>query len=463
MRWWWAGGIGLGVVACVVFLAVPEGDTSAAPIYLAIEACAVAVLACGVLRQPRELRVAWWGVLGYAVMALAGDVVYDIQVASSGASTSPGWPDLLYFLGYASAFVSIMALLRRAAPGTNVEAGIDAAILTVAAGSLVAALVVQPAVVDANRDLWATFFAVAYPATDLVLLGMLFRLVMSRTRPKLSVMLVAAAYGATFVADLGYAFVDTGGFGGVVPQRLDVLYLVATMTLAAAAWLPDHAWPQRDRERTGLSRRVSLLVACMTVPLVLVYFEFTGHESLARIVAIAMVVVVALILVRFQVTLRTLESQSDALASVASTDPLTGLANRRTLDIALEELEGDRETLTVLMLDIDRFTDYNDEYGHAAGDRALASCSTAWRQVLPPRALFARYGGEEFVIVLPGYDLGGATALGKRIRSVTPRPHTVSIGDAERRPGETGYDVLNRADRALHRAKANGRDRVVSD
>ncbi|MCP1853708.1 MULTISPECIES: sensor domain-containing diguanylate cyclase [unclassified Bradyrhizobium] len=165
----------------------------------------------------------------------------------------------------------------------------------------------------------------------------------------------------------------------------------------------------------------------------------------------------------------------DRLAHLASTDALTGLANRRRLDDTLdvEWRRGMRAKapVSLLMIDVDHFKIYNDTYGHQAGDAVLTTvgrciASSAKRAT----DLGARYGGEEFSVLLPGIGKTGALEIAERIRTKLaaaresePELPTVSIGlsclvpDHER----TSRDLLKAADLALYQAKREGRDRVI--
>jgi diguanylate cyclase (GGDEF)-like protein len=154
------------------------------------------------------------------------------------------------------------------------------------------------------------------------------------------------------------------------------------------------------------------------------------------------------------------------LAEVARTDDLTGLANRRAWDEALnrELARAKREStpLAVGMIDLDRFKDYNDVHGHQAGDRLLKQLAAAWRDQLRATDVLARYGGEEFALALPGCDLSDATVLIERLRGATPAEQTVSAGLAVWDGDESAEALFGRADRALYLAKDAGRDRIVA-
>jgi len=150
-------------------------------------------------------------------------------------------------------------------------------------------------------------------------------------------------------------------------------------------------------------------------------------------------------------------------ASSASRDPLTGLANRRGLDDALQELlrTADRtgERLSAALLDLDFFKRINDSQGHEAGDRVLCRIADVWRRELPHGAVLARQGGDEFALLLPGLTGGAALTLVRRITTLHPEIG-LSVGVAEHHADQTGSDLMRRADRALYDAKAAGRGRA---
>lgn len=171
---------------------------------------------------------------------------------------------------------------------------------------------------------------------------------------------------------------------------------------------------------------------------------------------------------------------TERLREEATTDPLTGLVNRRALDQRLEvevarSLRAD-SPISLILLDIDHFKAYNDTYGHLAGDACLRTVSQCLGDVFRrPADLVARYGGEEFLLVLPEIDADTAYRLATEYRTLLKAmnlPHeasqfghvTVSLGIASYAPGETdrnAADLIGRADEALYAAKTAGRDRVI--
>jgi diguanylate cyclase (GGDEF)-like protein len=175
-----------------------------------------------------------------------------------------------------------------------------------------------------------------------------------------------------------------------------------------------------------------------------------------------------------------LERSLRMLEELASIDGLTEVPNRRQFDLALarEWARGTRtgQPLTVVLLDIDHFKAFNDNYGHQAGDVGLQRVAKALERVLKrPADLLARYGGEEFVALLPETDAIAAAALAERLRhavegqaidhahSSAAEVVTVSVGVATAVPWGNGDPeaLVEAADRALYRAKEQGRNQVV--
>lgn len=192
---------------------------------------------------------------------------------------------------------------------------------------------------------------------------------------------------------------------------------------------------------------------------------FSGEELRARLFAGERIVAVQNQLVQAR----------EALREQAIRDPLTGLFNRRYLEESLERevrrAEHGHQPLSVLMLDLDHFKQFNDTHGHAAGDALLKQVGALLESRTRREDVACRYGGEEFVLILPGAPLKVAWRRADEIRSAIERtrlddgPHatvTVSVGLAcfPDHQGD-GQALLAAADQALYRAKDEGRNRVA--
>lgn len=180
-----------------------------------------------------------------------------------------------------------------------------------------------------------------------------------------------------------------------------------------------------------------------------------------------------LLLIGIRSWMRWNRSMQQQLEKLATTDPLTGVANRRRFlellryQAALSDRTGN--ALSLIMLDIDHFKQVNDSLGHDVGDRALVRIAKLVRRGIRKSDRFARIGGEEFVLMTPSSGVKEAQALAEKLREIiersgdTQEPRlTASFGVAEYTHGESSSNLIKRADKALYRAKNSGRNRVVS-
>ncbi len=177
----------------------------------------------------------------------------------------------------------------------------------------------------------------------------------------------------------------------------------------------------------------------------------------------------------------TLKAQNDLLRSLVFIDGLTGVANRRRFDEALQtewrRCRRSQSELTLLMIDIDHFKRYNDHYGHQAGDACLQTVATAIKERFNrSHDLVARYGGEEFACLMPECDRNAGLAKAEELRAAIVAlgiPHadspianmvTLSIGVATAHPDGKGNpkDLVTTADAALYSAKSSGRNLVCT-
>lgn len=163
------------------------------------------------------------------------------------------------------------------------------------------------------------------------------------------------------------------------------------------------------------------------------------------------------------------------LKDMASRDRLTGLHNRRFFEQEMERLwqesSASHRPLSLVFIDLDRFKSINDVRGHQAGDRALKAAARLIRAACRRDDLVARYGGEEFVAAFPGMGAGDAAAAAESIRRLVEKRSrelagfavTASLGVACRRSKDKAWqDLVRRADAAVYRAKAGGRNRVAA-
>ena len=193
------------------------------------------------------------------------------------------------------------------------------------------------------------------------------------------------------------------------------------------------------------------------------------------------VVIVLLLLYRYMVLVRynqqlnlaqeKIELQNQLLAKLAITDKLTQLYNRAKLDEMLEYYQNlslrYNEHFSIILLDIDHFKKVNDNFGHPAGDKVLTSIAKILKSNIRANDIFGRWGGEEFMVICPVTDINGTSNLAEQLRLKVAQQRlekighiTISLGVAEYQQGETVKTLINRVDKALYSAKAQGRNSV---
>lgn len=229
------------------------------------------------------------------------------------------------------------------------------------------------------------------------------------------------------------------------------------------------------------------LLAAVAMSKADIYAEWTAETI--RLTAVCIVLLIFLsgfgVYLVYQINLREgielrLRDAQQALETLAAEDGLTGLANRRAFDAALktefDRAVRNRSTLALVMIDVDRFKQFNDLYGHPAGDECLVRIAKKIRSVPSrPADLCVRYGGEEMAILLPDTETEGARAIAEKVRAAVQmldithaanpeRVVTVSLGVASIKPvisQKNFADLVKMADEALYNAKAAGRNQVI--
>ncbi len=177
--------------------------------------------------------------------------------------------------------------------------------------------------------------------------------------------------------------------------------------------------------------------------------------------------------------IKQLETRLEEAERAANTDSLTGIYNRHAFEKKISDICHNMQPETpssLIMIDIDHFKRFNDTYGHRVGDAVLRGVAQTFAPNIPENGFPARYGGEEFAVILPGIDLTEAMAVADKLRNTIARRElrrerdgakmgkvTISLGVASVRSDDNAGSLVERADKALYKAKNNGRNQVESE
>ena len=486
----WGIGATLGVLAVVymVWIAL-HGDGSGqqtelvsdlAPIPMSAAAAALAWWAAHDRRAAPRRRAAWrWIAFGCICWLLAESMWCYIEVVE-GLSPFPSPADAFYLGFYVMVFVGLLKLpARREVGAERVALGLDLATVCVVTFMFLWYLVALPTIHGADRIDLSTVLALAYPLGDMILVLGIARVLLRRRSGadnRMVLWFLVLGAGVLMLADVSYARLDLAGSyaPGALPDGLWVVALLF-LSLAALAQLgldpPSVPFAGRERSYTSVSK-IPYLAMVLGLGLVLYVTSAAATGPLAMLVLSALALTV-LVVVRQLTVLHDNDRLAGELDRLANTDPLTQLANRRHFfDVAELMFERTPQAPSAaVMIDVDRFKDINDGYGHAAGDRVIREVARRCTEVVRPTDLLARYGGDELVAVFVGAQPDEVARVAARLRehvSATPVDTpagpvhvTLSIGVGAAPKGASLDDLLRAADLALYRAKSGGRDAVA--
>lgn len=457
-------GVGLAVVA--VFVAVRNAD--AGPwVYLVGAVYGSALSIYGALRVPRAQRRSWIAFAVSQVLFLMADGVWTLCHTCLHIEPSPSPADALYLAMYPALALGMWWLVRGRRAGRDRAAFLDAAIITTGVTVIGVVFFIAPAAESSGTSLLGQVVAAAYPVGDLLLVAIAVRLLTSGRLHNVALWAILGSVATVLVVDVYYDLAVING--SPYPIWIECGYLLSYVLLGFAPLHPTARAlfePAPDRSDRITVTRVSLLgVAIVLAPVTGLVAHVTGFRHAPWAVFAGGSVSALLVVLRLWDLVQDLQRQAVQLAALARRDGLTGVGNRRTWDHELSRAcafarEHDAP-LTVAVLDMDHFKDFNDANGHLAGDLVLKETATAWASILQDRGFLARYGGEEFTALLPQLTAQEAQPVLGRMRRAVTHDQSCSLGVATWDGVEDPADLMARADQALYQAKRSGRDRIA--
>jgi two-component system, cell cycle response regulator len=414
-------------------------------------------LACISRALTEECARAAWGVLGAGLLSFgAGDLIYSMA-PNLDAVPVPSISDPLWLAFYPCAYVTLL-LLARARTGELLAATrLDGLISGVTTAAVLACVTLPTALANGAGGSFAEQATnVAYPVADLVLLGAVVSAVaLSGWRVDRALGTLGVAMLAWEAADMMYLF----GVNGTLGDTADALVLTGAVGMAWAATIDRRPASRRVRTERGLFVPVVFGAGALVVLIVGIATKLTPVGLTLAAAALA------LTLLRMALALAENRSLLGESRLQATTDPLTGLGNRRKLkrDLtdAFDRFIGSPQQVLVL-LDLNGFKTYNDSFGHAAGDALLAQLGASLADAVRGRGEAYRLGGDEFCVMAPCTSDGAdalsemcATALSARGNGFAiDAAHGTVMLQAEAADAST---ALALADTRMYQNKAGGR------
>jgi diguanylate cyclase (GGDEF)-like protein len=454
-----------------VVLAGVLRSTGAGPwVYLVVATFGTVLSAVGAQRMAPSRRRSWTAFAVSQVLYLIADVIWATYDHVLDRGPSPSVADVFYLASYPAIALGLWWLTAARRRGRDRASFLDAAIITTGVSVIGVVFFIAPSAEASSASTFDEVLAAAYPVGDLLLLALAIRLLTSGMGRNPAGWLLLGAVVSLLVPDV---FADiTIESGASYPLGIDSAFLLSFVLLGVAPLHPsarDLSEPRHDHDGAALTlSRVSLLgVALVLAPAAGLVAHLTGFAHAPWAVFVGGSLAAILVVLRLWDLVQDLQEKAVQLDTLARRDSLTGVANRRTWDEELrracEFAREQRAPLTVAVLDMDHFKQFNDTHGHLAGDGVLTETASAWASVLDGRGFVARYGGEEFTALLPQLTGPDAHPILVRMLHAVTHGQTCSIGAATWDGVEEPASLMARADRALYQAKHAGRDRIAVD
>jgi two-component system, cell cycle response regulator len=397
-----------------------------------------------------------WLALGLGLLFWAlGQTYYSAVLYYASPAPFPSPSDALFLAFYPASFVALVLLLRARVPQLEPLAWVDGLIGALAVAGVAAALIFPPVLEALGGETLGVAVSLAYPAADLVLLGLLSgAFAVSGWRGQGTWLLIASALLLFAVSDVVY--LSVGGQSTAALNFASLGWPLAFLLLAAASWLSqaEAAAAVERAERSRIVVPIAMAVAGIAL-LAAGSFIPIGTPAVALGVA-CLAAVLARLVITFDQNRRMLAASREETA----TDALTGLANRRRLMADLERVMAATppEAMALGLFDLDGFKAYNDSFGHAAGDDLLRRLGQQMDAAVQPHGRGYRLGGDEFCVLASTRELPADEICEAAEEALSDRGKGFEIGASWGKvliPVEvaTASDALRLADRRMYANK----------
>ena len=327
---------------------------------------------------------------------------------------------------------------------------LDVIIIAFGISTLLATLLLRPAMIALSGTPFSVFLSILYPIGDCVLVAV--ALIAAIVQPKAIRSIIMLVGISLFAATDLYFLWKSSTSGYPFASLVDDGWILSLLVIAESLWHPGGDGKLSDR-LTSLGATLALIASAAILAIAAVHPHYFPVFAL-----IPALMTIALAFLRMSVALREARS-ADSDRELARIDELTGLANRRRFLAEIDLLH--RKEGTLLLLDLDGFKKVNDSMGHDVGDYLLKEIALRFTRVLSHGALLARLGGDEFGVIIYGAERYGIE-VAQALRSSLSYPVALSSGSASvgvsigRVRSDGKGDLLKRADAAMYEAKRSG-------
>ena len=354
--------------------------------------------------------------------------------------------EFLYLLFYPCIFIAIPRLLNSNISSTFLE-NIDAAIVALGVSALASALLMKPVLPNFSGDQLETFFAIIFPVADIVLIALVISInPFHQINWRSSILSVGIfAFAAADFVNLWLGRNGNYSFG----SWTDSLWLLALFIIV------ESLWHKRNENKSPIQTHPILIAVAVLFSAVLLSLLALKPGYLPGFIVGPAIATLFLAFIRMVVALRQAQ-EIGTERTLARTDELTGLPNRRKFMAELIEFSNTQGAL--LLLDLNGFKPINDQYGHEVGDQLLRAVSQRFRRSLPSHSTLARLGGDEFGALISG-DFESTMEAALALHASVSYPFSISgenifIGVSVGFVTNDGTrDMMHRADQAMYKAK----------
>lgn len=414
-------------------------------------------------RQLRPMAIT----LGLGLMAWAlGDTVLTIESLGGVSPPTPSLADLFYLTFYPLTYVAAVLFMRRHLRGLGGPSWLDGLVAALGATALCAAFAFHAVLHVTGSGTLATLTNLAYPIGDVVLFGLVAGgLAVVPGRSKELWAILATGMSVVAAGDVANLLVTSSiGFGNVVNE---VAWPTGILILSVSPWWYGHRRPFNAPVR----QRGFLLPGGATV-VALGIILVAGFEKVNQVAIGLSTATLVVAGTRSFLSIRALRSLSQQRHEQAITDELTGLRNRRYMTDVLEDyflnradVPGGGPSMAFLFVDLDRFKEINDSFGHPAGDELLRQLGARLEGSIRDDDVAVRLGGDEFGVLLHDVDMATAVDVAGRVTAKLKEPFKIysleahigaSIGIALAADAGTPSELVWFADAAMYRAKQTG-------